>query len=115
MPEITFSRRKLRSIIYNLVSNAIKYKSAHRTPEILIKTEQENNFIVITVKDNGMGIEEAQREAVFTKYFRIKSDVEGSGMGLYLVQQHVKHEGGNIILESEPGKGSQFKVYLKAE
>jgi two-component system phosphate regulon sensor histidine kinase PhoR len=77
VPEITFSRRKLRSIIYNLVSNAIKYKSADRTPEILIKTEHENNFIAITVKDNGIGIDETQKEAVFAKYFRIKSDVEG--------------------------------------
>jgi len=115
VPEITFSRHKLRSIIYNLVSNAIKYKSPHRTPEILIKTERENNSVVISVKDNGIGIEKTEQEAVFSKYFRIKGDVEGSGIGLYLVQQHVKYAGGKIILESEPGKGSTFKVYLKAE
>ena len=115
VPEITFSRHKLRSIIYNLVSNAIKYKSPHRTPEILIKTERENNSVVISVKDNGIGIEKMEQEAVFSKYFRIKGDVEGSGIGLYLVQQHVKYAGGKIILESEPGKGSTFKVYLKAE
>ncbi|TKK64126.1 ATP-binding protein [Ilyomonas limi] len=115
VPKVTFSRHKLRSIIYNLVSNAIKYKSPHRTPEILIKTERENNCVVISVKDNGIGIGETEKEAVFSKYFRIKGNVEGSGIGLYLVQQHVKYAGGKIILESEPDKGSTFKVYLRAE
>ncbi len=113
VPEITFSRRKLRSIVYNLVSNAIKYKSPQRTPEIRITTAGENSFIVISVQDNGIGIEEKERESVFKKYFRMKSDVEGSGMGLYLIQEHVKNAGGKIVLESEPGKGSTFKVYLK--
>ena len=113
VPEITFSRHKLRSIIYNLVSNAIKYKSPQRTPDIRIKTEHEDNFIVLSVEDNGIGIDEKEKESVFKKYFRINNDVEGSGMGLYLVQQHVQNAGGKIVLESEPGKGSTFKVYFK--
>jgi two-component system phosphate regulon sensor histidine kinase PhoR len=113
VPEITFSRRKLRSIIYNLVNNAIKYKSPQRTPEIKITTAQEGHFIVISVQDNGIGIDEREKESVFKKYFRVKSEVEGSGMGLYLIQQHVQNAGGKIVLESEPGEGSTFKVYLK--
>jgi two-component system phosphate regulon sensor histidine kinase PhoR len=115
VPEINFSRRKLRSIIYNLVSNAIKYRSPQRTPEIRIKTACEDNFIILSVEDNGIGIDEKENESVFKKYFRINNDVEGSGMGLYLVQQHVKNAGGKIVLESEPGKGSTFKVYFKKE
>jgi two-component system phosphate regulon sensor histidine kinase PhoR len=115
VPEITFSRRKLRSIIYNLVSNAIKYKSPQRTPEIRITTANENNFIVISVQDNGIGIEEKEKESIFKKYFRINSEVEGAGIGLYLIQEHVKAAGGKIVLESELGTGSIFKVYLKQD
>jgi len=55
--EITFSRRKLRSIIYNLLSNAIKFRSPERRPKIFIKTEREDNFIIISIKDNGIGID----------------------------------------------------------
>jgi len=112
--EITFSRRKLRSIIYNLVNNAIKFKSSDRKPEIFITTQQEKNFIVISVKDNGIGIDASKQEAIFSKYFRVENAIEGSGIGLYLVKEIVNNAGGKILLESHPGKGSEFKVYLKA-
>ncbi|MEP6597468.1 MAG: HAMP domain-containing sensor histidine kinase, partial [Ginsengibacter sp.] len=111
--DITFSRRKLRSIIYNLASNAIKYKSPERKPEIFIKTEREKDFIIISVKDNGLGIEASKQDAIFSKYFRVENKIEGSGIGLYLVKEIVNNLGGRIILESEPGKGSEFKVYFK--
>ncbi len=113
--EITFSRRKLRSIIYNLVSNAIKFKSPERKPIIFIKTQLEKDFIIISVKDNGIGIVADKQDAVFSKYFRMENAVEGSGIGLYLVKEIVTNSGGKILLESQPGIGSEFKVYLKAE
>lgn len=113
--DITFSRRKLRSIIYNLVSNAIKYKSPERKPEIFIKTEREKDFIIISIKDNGLGIEASKQDAIFSKYFRVENKIEGSGIGLYLVKEIVNNSGGKIVLESQPGKGSEFKVYIKAK
>jgi two-component system phosphate regulon sensor histidine kinase PhoR len=112
--EITFPRRKLRSIIYNLMNNAIKFKSKEHPPEIFIKTEREEDFIVISVKDNGIGIDSHKQEAIFSKYFRLQNNVEGSGIGLYLVKEIVTNAGGKILLESHPGKGSEFKVYLKS-
>ncbi len=112
--EINFSKRKLRSILYNLVSNAIKFKSPERSLKINIRTEKEKNFIVITVKDNGTGIEESKQEAVFFKYYRNHNDIEGTGIGLYLVREIVNNSGGKITLQSVRGKGSEFKVYLKA-
>jgi two-component system phosphate regulon sensor histidine kinase PhoR len=112
--EITFSRRKLRSIIYNLVNNAIKFKSKDHPPEIFVKTEREEDFIVISIKDNGIGIDSPNKEAIFSKYFRLQNNVEGSGIGLYLVKEIVTNAGGKILLESQPGKGSEFKVYLKS-
>ena len=111
--QITFSRRKLRSIIYNLVSNSIKYRSPDRKPEILVSTKEEKGFFIISVKDNGMGIAPGNLEAIFSKYFRVQNDIEGSGVGLYLVNEIVKNAGGKITVESEPGKGTTFFVYLK--
>lgn len=111
--EIMYSRRKLRSIVYNLVSNAIKFKSPDRKPEIFIKTECENDFIIVSVKDNGIGIEPDKYDAIFSKYFRVENEIEGSGIGLYLVKEIVNNSGGKILLESQVGKGSEFKVYLK--
>jgi two-component system phosphate regulon sensor histidine kinase PhoR len=111
--EITFSRRKLRSVIYNLVNNAIKFKCADCKPEIFIKTSSEENFIVISVKDNGIGIDASKQEAIFSKYFRIENAIEGTGIGLYLVKEIVTNAGGKILLESELGKGSEFKIFLK--
>lgn len=113
--EIVYSRRKLRSIIFNLVNNAIKFKSPDKNPEIFIKTELEKNFVVISVQDNGIGIDPEKHEAIFSKYFRVENSIEGSGIGLYLVKEIVNYSGGKIELKSKPGKGSEFKVYLKTE
>ena len=111
--EITFARRKLRSILYNLVSNAIKYCSPERKPEILIKSFEENGFMVITVKDNGLGIDDAHINSIFNKYQRVSNEVEGNGVGLYLVRQTLETAGGKITVESVPEQGSVFSVYLK--
>lgn len=111
--EITFSRRKLRSIIYNLISNAIKFKSTERQPKIVITTNRENKFIVISVKDNGIGIEESKLDAIFSKYYRSENAIEGSGIGLYLVKEIVCNAGGKILVKSQSDKGTEFQVYLK--
>ena len=110
--EINFSRRKLRSVIYNLVNNSIKFRSPERAPEIWIKTERINGEIVISVKDNGIGIERDDKERIFTKYYRNEEKVEGSGIGLFLAKEIITNAGGRITVESEVGKGSEFKVYL---
>lgn len=111
--EIVFIRRKLRSLVYNLVNNAIKYKSPERNPEILIKTEEENGFMVISIIDNGVGIAKKDFKTIFNKYQRLGDSTEGSGIGLYLVKEILNSSGGKITVDSEPGKGSVFKVYLK--
>jgi two-component system phosphate regulon sensor histidine kinase PhoR len=113
--EITFSRRKLRSIIYNLLNNAIKFKSPERKPEIFIKTTLENDFIFLSIKDNGIGIDDTQHENIFSKYYRIDKTTEGSGIGLHLVKELVTSAGGKILVESEVGKGTEFKIYLKVK
>jgi signal transduction histidine kinase len=80
-----------------------------------MKTERQKDFIILSVKDNGNGIDSSQHDAIFSKYYRVENAIEGSGVGLYLVKEIVKNAGGKILLESQLGKGSEFKVYLKAE
>ena len=111
--EITFSRRKIRSIIYNLINNAIKFKSSERQPKIVVTTNKENEFMVISVKDNGIGIDESKLDAIFSKYYRSENAIEGSGIGLYLVKELVCNAGGKILVKSQLDKGTEFQVYLK--
>ena len=111
--EIIFVRRKLRSILYNLINNAIKYRDLDRPLQIAIEVSQEDDFITITVVDNGRGIADHDFEKIFSKYERVALDVDGSGIGLYLIREIIKLAGGKITVESELGKGSTFKVYIK--
>jgi len=113
--QITFSRRKLRTIIYNLVNNAIKFKSPERQPEIMVTTKKEKDYVVISVKDNGIGLDESKFDLVFSKYYRAENTIEGSGIGLYLVKEIINNAGGKILVKSQLGKGTEFLVYLKSE
>ena len=113
--QITFNRRKLRSVIYNLVNNGIKFKSPDRKPEIFIRTERDGDFIVLSIKDNGIGIDEDKLTQIFSKYFRIENKIEGSGIGLYLINEFVKNSGCKTEVDSQKGYGSTFKVFLKVQ
>jgi len=110
--EVTFTRRKLRSVIYNLVSNALKYSSPARQPEILIKSFQQDDFLVISVTDNGIGIDANNQLSIFDKYVRVTTNTEGNGVGLYLVKQILESAGGKISVKSTLGEGSVFSVFL---
>ncbi|MBC8984920.1 PAS domain-containing protein [Pedobacter sp. N36a] len=111
--EITFIRRKLRCIINNLINNAIKYTPSDRRPEIFLRSFSENGYLVISVADNGIGVPKAEQQSVFEKFNRVDLTAEGSGVGLYLVNTIVALAGGKVTVDSEPGKGSVFTVYLK--
>ncbi|MDQ3393498.1 MAG: ATP-binding protein [Bacteroidota bacterium] len=111
--EIKFSRKNLRSILFNLINNSIKYKSPERDPEILIKTKTVPGFLVLSVKDNGMGMEANKTDSIFTIYNRLGNQVEGQGIGLYLVKKIIEGSGGKVEVESEMGKGTTFKVFFK--
>ena len=113
--EITFARRKLRSVLYNLVSNALKYSDASRKPEISIKSFVRKGYMVITVSDNGIGIEKRELRSIFNKYHRVSNEVEGNGVGLYLVKQILETAGGKIRVKSTPAEGSVFSVFLRLD
>lgn len=111
--ELTFSRRKLRTVLFNLINNAIKFKSPDREPHIHVSTRGEEDFMVISVKDNGKGIEEDHLDSIFSKYYRLENEIEGSGIGLHLVKEIVNGTGGKVSVESKVGKGTEFKVFIK--
>jgi signal transduction histidine kinase len=108
--EIGFSRKNLRSILYNFLSNALKYQSPDRIPIISIKTEKMEGQVFLSVQDNGVGITAEKKELLFNRFTRLKSNVEGTGIGLYLVKKIMENAGGTIAVESAPGVGSMFQV-----
>lgn len=111
--EIPFDRKNLRSILYNLITNAIKYRSADRQPLVKLSTHNTPQGIMICVEDNGEGIPENQQEKIFSLFKRLHKNIEGSGMGLYIVKRIVDNNGGKIEVESQVGKGTTFKIYLR--
>ena len=113
VPEIKFIKKNIRSIFYNLLSNAIKYKSPTRIPEIFIKTEKVRDYTLLTVTDNGIGIEGKGLELIFSKYSRVNHDIEGTGIGLYIISQMLENSGGKIEVESQIGKGTTFRIYFR--
>lgn len=113
--EINIVKKNIRSILYNLLSNAIKYKSPDQSPEIFIKTEEIDEFIMLSIRDNGIGIAEDKLKIIFSEFSRVSQDVEGTGIGLYIVSKMIENIGGKIEVESEIGKGTTFKIYFKRE
>ncbi len=112
-PEINISRKNLKSIIYNFLSNAIKYRSLERDPEVHIKTEKQNGYVLLSIRDNGLGMDLSKGNKIFVMFKRLHNHVEGTGVGLYIVKRIVDNMGGKIEVESIPGEGTLFKVYFK--
>jgi signal transduction histidine kinase len=103
----------LDSIFYNLISNAIKYRAADREPLITIKSAIEMGKMVITIQDNGTGIDlEKQKNKIFNLYQRFHHNIEGKGMGLFLVKTQVEALHGNIDIESQINRGTTFRISL---
>lgn len=107
---LKFSKKNFKSILYNLISNSIKYRSPERCPEVLIKLNRQNEKIKLTVKDNGLGIPAGKIDQVFTLFKRAHDHVEGSGMGLYIVKRMVNHEKGEINVNSTLNIGTTFTI-----
>jgi signal transduction histidine kinase len=112
-PTIPFSKKNMRSILYNLISNAIKYHSPERPPVVQVLCTEKAEFYVLSVKDNGLGIDLSQQHKLFTMFKRLHSHVEGSGIGLYMVKKIIENAGGKIEVQSKLGEGSIFSVYFR--
>lgn len=110
-PYIYSVRPMLHSILYNLVSNGIKYRSMERKPEITIKSSSQPDSYQITVEDNGLGIDmESFGSKLFSLYKRFHLHTEGRGLGLFLVKLQMDALEGKIEVESEIEKGTKFTL-----
>ncbi len=113
-PLIKADKVHLSNVIYNLLDNANKYSP--RKPQILVSTADADAGIYISVNDKGMGISKANQKRIFEKLYRVPTgdvhNVKGFGLGLSYVKFIVEKHGGSIQVESEPGKGSTFTLFL---
>jgi signal transduction histidine kinase len=99
------------SIFLNLISNSIKYRRPEQKPVIMITSSKVKDQIEISFKDNGMGIDlEKNGRNLFGLYKRFHYDIEGKGMGLYMVKAQVESLGGTISANSELNKGTEFII-----
>ena len=111
IPSIQFSKRNMRSILFNLISNAIKFRNK-KSPRIIISTFAQGDYCVLTLEDNGKGIPKEAHDKIFEMYGRLNKDIEGSGIGLYLAKKIINAAEGIIRVESEPEKGTKFIIRL---
>ncbi|RTQ52255.1 PAS domain S-box protein [Hymenobacter gummosus] len=110
---VQFSAKNLRSVVYNLLSNAVKYRHPDRVPRVRIACQQQEQYTVLTVQDNGLGLEPGKQAELFTMFRRFHAHVEGSGIGLYMVKRIVDNAGGRVEVQSTPGEGTTFSVYFR--
>jgi signal transduction histidine kinase len=112
--QVTFIHPYLYSILYNLISNAIKYRSPLRDPIIKISSEITDDYtICLKISDNGLGMDlEKYGNNVFGLYKRFHLHKEGKGMGLYLVKTQIEMMGGKIEIESQQNVGTTFNIYF---
>lgn len=112
---LSTKRAYIYSIIHNLLTNAIKYRSDVRDLLISVSIVEDKGNVVITVNDNGSGMDmDKVKPHLFKLYKRFHHHIEGKGLGLYLVKSQVEALDGTIEVESELGKGTNFKISFKS-
>lgn len=111
---MAYDEDKVERIILNLLSNAVKF--GKENGNILVKTEIEEGNLLITVKDDGVGIPKDKLMVIFDRFIQVEESLirsfEGSGIGLSLVRSLVEILGGDIVVQSKYGQGTTFTIYL---
>lgn len=112
--EFCSDKSSVNSILQNLIENAIKYSNPRKEAFIKIDVSENdsNDQIILTIEDNGAGIHEEYKSKIFDMFFRANNNVQGSGLGLYILKTAVDRINGEVLLTSEYKKGSTFKVIL---
>jgi nitrogen-specific signal transduction histidine kinase/tetratricopeptide (TPR) repeat protein len=114
LPPVRADREALGCVIWNLLDNAIKYSPDQ--PAVRIRIGRADGCVTIAVRDEGIGIAHAEQDGIFKKFTRGAAaktlHVRGTGIGLSMARQIIHDHGGEITLDSEPGKGSTFTVFL---
>ncbi|MBA7684966.1 Adaptive-response sensory-kinase SasA [subsurface metagenome] len=117
LPAVRVDQDALEQAILNLLNNAMKYSG--ESHEIDLRLQRKDDQALIQVIDRGVGIDPREQKRIFEKFYRVpmaeNERIVGTGLGLTLVSHIVKAHGGNIEVESAPGKGSTFSIYLPLE
>jgi two-component system phosphate regulon sensor histidine kinase PhoR len=110
-------RIHLTNLLYNLIDNAVKY--TEKEPRLLISTRSDDEGITLSIADNGIGIPPGEQRKVFDRLYRVPTgnvhNTKGFGLGLSYVKNVVERHHGRITLESTPGQGSTFHIFLPFE
>lgn len=113
-PVLRYPPKYLHSILHNLVSNSLKYHSPKRQPVIIVKTENIDGRIVLSVSDNGLGIDLNKHSHNFFKIGKVfHRHPHAKGFGLFMIKTQIEAMGGKIWVESVPDKGTSFFVEFK--
>ncbi|MEZ4230190.1 MAG: ATP-binding protein [Polyangiaceae bacterium] len=114
LPTLAGDAAQLRQVFTNLIGNAIKYVAPGTTPRVKVHAEQRPGEWVISVADNGIGVEARHAERIFEIFQRLhgREAYPGTGIGLAIVKRVVERHGGRVWLESVPGEGSTFFIAL---
>jgi PAS domain S-box-containing protein len=111
---INYNPAYLESILYNIISNAIRYRHSDRKPQIKISMQNENGKKILEISDNGIGIDLTRNgDKIFGMYKTFSNNKDSKGIGLFITKNQVDAMGGNITVESEIGLGTTFKIYIR--
>ena len=110
------NRTRIKQIVSNLVSNAIKYNKPKG--DVWVKSKIEKGRLMLIVEDNGLGIPEDDQDRIFERFYRVNKsrsrEIGGTGLGLSIVKHITNLYGGNVLLDSAEGKGTSFTVIFPA-
>jgi signal transduction histidine kinase len=114
LPKVSIDPDAIGQALHNLLDNAVKFSGDSK--EIEVRVARDGDFLVLSVRDHGIGIPRGEQQKIFDRFHRVGTalvhEVKGSGLGLSIVQHIVQVHGGGVSVESEPGAGSTFTVRL---
>jgi signal transduction histidine kinase len=110
--ELSVDNRLILQVMNNLLSNAVKYSQPN--PEVSVKLFFDQEFFVISIRDNGIGIPAEDQKRLFEPFYRASNtqNIPGNGLGLNIVKEAIQMHGGIIKFKSQPGQGTEFFVHL---
>ncbi|MDB6064734.1 MAG: hypothetical protein JWR26_942 [Pedosphaera sp.] len=114
LPPVMGNEAALTQCISNLLGNAVKFVAPGVTPRVRIWAQERDSHVRFLFQDNGIGIPKEVHKKIFGMFQRLSTTYQGTGIGLAIVQKSVERMGGEVGVESEPGKGSTFWVELKS-
>lgn len=111
---VNYNPAYLESILYNIISNSIRYRHPERKPEISIDWFLENDINVLQISDNGVGIDLVKNaDKIFGMYKTFSNNPDSKGIGLFITKNQIEAMGGNITVQSQPNVGTTFKIYIQ--